>query len=111
MARFENKLKTFTSCSGITRDGDGVDKWINADGSETLLKWRPNEPNDFGGDEDCVEFYPHSPFGMNDINCSSEKHIFRCRIENTANDFERVWFNNLNGLSTATHGINFALTI
>mgnify|MGYP003340775485 FL=1 len=75
---FNLKLKALNMCWGVRRENN---TWVNADGSCAFLKWRHNEPNNFDGMETCVEFYPYRPIGMNDIDCNSTRHIFRCRID------------------------------
>ncbi|XP_036439300.1 CD209 antigen-like protein A [Colossoma macropomum] len=50
---------------------EGVWKWV--DGSAlTTEYWSGSEPNDLGGDEDCVEFYSNNK-RWNDRRCSDKR--------------------------------------
>ncbi|XP_017009016.2 accessory gland protein Acp29AB-like [Drosophila takahashii] len=43
-----------------------------------FLKWKPDEPNDFDGAEECIHLYNGE---MNDLFCSRE-HVFLCQADN-----------------------------
>ena len=41
----------------------------------TLNDWDSGQPNDSGGNQDCLEIWNRNGFKWNDWNCNSEKHF------------------------------------
>ena len=66
---------------GGVRNGRSF-RWI--DGSAfTYQNWNNGEPNDVGGNEDCIEFYSH-PKGQyhdkwNDRPCNGKSNAYLCK--------------------------------
>ena len=65
------------------RNSENTFEWIDDSGtlSNTDSHWFPGEPNDYSGNEDCVEIW--SNFlgwrnGFNDINCNTRLNSFIC---------------------------------
>jgi hypothetical protein len=57
----------------LTRES--VWKWTSGERAR-FFRWKPGEPNDFEGNEDCVEWFPEDG-QMNDLSCN-EKRPFLC---------------------------------
>ena len=48
--------------------------WVFVDGaSVTYANWYPGEPNNYGGNQDCMDFNYQSPGLWNDTGCTSTK--------------------------------------
>ncbi|XP_021339906.1 neurocan core protein-like [Mizuhopecten yessoensis] len=58
------------------RDKEGEWRWISDNSTVTFTDWKAGEPNDVGGDEDCVIMGIH----WNDDSCT-KKHPFICEKE------------------------------
>ncbi|CAG5081118.1 Oidioi.mRNA.OKI2018_I69.PAR.g9791.t1.cds [Oikopleura dioica] len=70
---------------GIVRSDEFKSGWAKVTGEEaTVFAWDGGEPNDVGGDEDCVFTRIDDPLVWNDVPCTSPgTEIFRCRIDST----------------------------
>ena len=56
---------------GLYRDPKDNSRWMWVDGSRaSYTNWEGGEPNDVGGNEDCVHFWQGHSGKWNDIKCS-----------------------------------------
>ena len=54
-------------------------KWSSTNETISYNNWAPNEPNNFGGNEQCVQMFGNVGGSWNDIACSSN-HTIVCQI-------------------------------
>ncbi|XP_060557845.1 perlucin-like [Ruditapes philippinarum] len=59
--------------------------WDNTGEKFEILDWGPGEPNQNGGEEDCVSFYSHDNFRWNDEHCNKNFN-FLCEYELYTNE-------------------------
>ncbi|XP_078657501.1 uncharacterized protein LOC144903350 [Branchiostoma floridae x Branchiostoma belcheri] len=67
---------------GLKRRHSGSSEFVWVDGTPLggYTGWRPDEPNNWGGNEDCVHYLGHGddPMKWNDIECGGKK-VFICQ--------------------------------
>ena len=63
---------------GLHRDSSNKSRWQWIDSSLAVrLNFFPNNPDNSGGTEDCVEMYPSGKW--NDLNCNKPLH-YSCEV-------------------------------
>ncbi|CAG5100153.1 Oidioi.mRNA.OKI2018_I69.XSR.g16868.t1.cds [Oikopleura dioica] len=70
---------------GLVRDSKLASGWMTRTGEEaTFFKWRKGEPNNAGGDENCVATASNSDLLWNDVPCGFPDPVdFSCRFDET----------------------------
>ncbi|XP_062613584.1 C-type lectin lectoxin-Thr1-like [Saccostrea cucullata] len=78
-ARSANKITDGVWVGGTDQETEGVWKWASTNTNINFTFWAQGEPNDFRGNEDCLEFAEDKGWWWNDNNCEATMS-FLCEI-------------------------------
>lgn len=58
-------------------DAEGQWRWVTSGNPLTFTDWAPGEPNNTGGNEDCLLLLPNTAYQWNDATCST-RSLYIC---------------------------------